>query len=194
MQDDVLQDMPPVPANFVLRKTIPQLDILTRCSAFVTHGGANSMHEALIAGVPMVVVPLFADQPANADSVVGCGAGIAFHNPITSLTAAALSAALQDLSKPSPDNSYQLAVAKMSKKLSAAGGVAAAADAIMEHANHVKTGRQDVVEHASRVEADNFKSGNSSKLEQLNLSEYGVFEDLREIRECLLENSCLIES
>merc|ERR1719401_1401949 len=134
-QEDVLESMPPVPSNFLLHKSVPQLDLLSRCSAFVTHGGANSMHEALSLGVPMVVVPLFGDQLSNAASVARCGAGFAFHNPLTSLTPASLSAAIRDLLTPSPNNTFRIASAKMSEKLPAAGGVAVAADAIMEHAD-----------------------------------------------------------
>jgi hypothetical protein len=34
-------------------------------SAFVTHGGANSVLEALVAGTPLVVVPLGFDQSSH---------------------------------------------------------------------------------------------------------------------------------
>lgn len=33
-------------------------EVLKRCHAFVTHGGNNSVHEALTFAVPMVVVPM----------------------------------------------------------------------------------------------------------------------------------------
>merc|ERR1711957_1136919 len=65
--EDSLENMPPTPSNFVLRDAVPQLEVLPLCDAFLTHAGANSMHEALSLGVPMVVVPVFGDQPVNAD-------------------------------------------------------------------------------------------------------------------------------
>ncbi len=33
---------------------------------FITHGGVSSIHEATYYGVPLMVVPLFADQDYNA--------------------------------------------------------------------------------------------------------------------------------
>jgi UDP:flavonoid glycosyltransferase YjiC (YdhE family) len=43
----------------------------------VVHGGSGSTLGALAAGVALVVVPLFADQPQNARRVAEVGAGIA---------------------------------------------------------------------------------------------------------------------
>ncbi|ETN80065.1 UDP-glucoronosyl and UDP-glucosyl transferase [Necator americanus] len=37
-----------------------------RVKLFITHGGMNSIQEALLFGVPMITVPLFADQDSNA--------------------------------------------------------------------------------------------------------------------------------
>lgn len=77
-QDDALDGLPPTPPNFELQPTLPQVEVLTKCDAFITHGGANSMHEALAYGVPLVVVPIFGDQPANAETVERCGTGVSF--------------------------------------------------------------------------------------------------------------------
>merc|ERR1712050_124437 len=57
-QEDALEGLPMAPANFILRDSVPQLEVLSLCHAFVTHGGANSVHEASNFGVPLVVVPL----------------------------------------------------------------------------------------------------------------------------------------
>ena len=43
------------------------------CDAFVTHGGFNSVKESLSSGVPMVVVPISADQPYSAERCVDLG-------------------------------------------------------------------------------------------------------------------------
>ena len=50
-------------------------------SAAVTHGGSGSTLTALAAGVPLAVVPLFVDGPANAGRVAELGAGIAVEDP-----------------------------------------------------------------------------------------------------------------
>jgi UDP:flavonoid glycosyltransferase YjiC (YdhE family) len=42
----------------------------------VCHGGSGTTYGALAAGLPVVVVPLFADQSANARAVAGAGAGL----------------------------------------------------------------------------------------------------------------------
>ena len=42
---------------------VPQLTLLCRATLFVTHGGMNSVNEALYYGVPMIVLPFGLDQP-----------------------------------------------------------------------------------------------------------------------------------
>jgi UDP:flavonoid glycosyltransferase YjiC (YdhE family) len=64
-----------VPANVRLTRYVPQAELLPRCAAFVTHGGFNSVKESLIAGVPMVVVPITADQPYCAQRCAALGVG-----------------------------------------------------------------------------------------------------------------------
>ena len=47
-------------------QTAPQRSILRRAAVFVTHGGLNSVKEAILEGVPMVAFPLANDQPGTA--------------------------------------------------------------------------------------------------------------------------------
>ena len=54
----------------------PQLDLLGRASAVITHGGANSVMEALALGVPLVVAPICNDQPHNLRILERVGAGV----------------------------------------------------------------------------------------------------------------------
>jgi UDP:flavonoid glycosyltransferase YjiC (YdhE family) len=66
-----------LPANVHVERFVPQREILGHASAVVHHGGFGSTMGALAAGVPAVVVPLFADQPYNARRVEAIGAGLA---------------------------------------------------------------------------------------------------------------------
>lgn len=44
--------------------------------AFVTHGGTNGIYEAIYHGVPIVGIPMFADQPDNMVHMKAKGAAI----------------------------------------------------------------------------------------------------------------------
>src|ERR1039458_5062831 len=65
------------PENFLVRQFVPQLALLNRAAAFVTHGGMNSANEALYFGVPLVVVPQRGDQHMVGARVAELGAGLA---------------------------------------------------------------------------------------------------------------------
>jgi UDP:flavonoid glycosyltransferase YjiC (YdhE family) len=67
----------PLPANVQVERWIPQNEVMPHAAAMVCHGGSGTVTMGLAAGIPMVVVPLFADQPWNAQRVAALGAGIA---------------------------------------------------------------------------------------------------------------------
>jgi UDP:flavonoid glycosyltransferase YjiC (YdhE family) len=69
-------ELGPLPANVRAERWIPQAEILAEASATIGHGGYGTTLGALLAGVPQVVVPLFADQPYNADRIAAIGAGL----------------------------------------------------------------------------------------------------------------------
>jgi MGT family glycosyltransferase len=67
----------PVPdEDFLVISYAPQPQLLERVDAFLTHGGANSVMEALCAGTPLLIVPLSNDQPWQAHLVTQRGVGI----------------------------------------------------------------------------------------------------------------------
>ena len=64
-----------VPSNVHIYKSVPQIDVLKIADIFVTHGGMNSVSEALVYGTPMVVIPFVSDQPVNARCIEKLGVG-----------------------------------------------------------------------------------------------------------------------
>jgi MGT family glycosyltransferase len=65
-----------IPENFIVRRWVPQLEILKQAALFITHGGMNSASEALYLNVPMIVIPQRVDQFQVAWRVADLGAGI----------------------------------------------------------------------------------------------------------------------
>ena len=66
-----------VPPSVHVEQWVPQRDVMPHAAAMVGHGGFGTTRMGLSAGVPMVVIPSFADQPFNARRVAALGAGIA---------------------------------------------------------------------------------------------------------------------
>jgi UDP:flavonoid glycosyltransferase YjiC (YdhE family) len=56
----------PQPANVHIERYIPQSLLLPQSSVVVSHGGSGSVMGALGHGLPMVLIPMGADQPLNA--------------------------------------------------------------------------------------------------------------------------------
>ncbi|KAM4854665.1 UDP-glucuronosyltransferase 2B15-like isoform 1-T1 [Thomomys bottae] len=65
-------------ANTRLYKWLPQNDLLghPKTKAFITHGGANGVYEAIHHGIPMVGIPLFGEQHDNIAHMVAKGAAV----------------------------------------------------------------------------------------------------------------------
>jgi MGT family glycosyltransferase len=61
--------------NVVLISRAPQRHVLNKAKLFITHGGNNSVQEALAAGVPMLVTPVAGEQQYNANRVRWLGVG-----------------------------------------------------------------------------------------------------------------------
>ncbi|KAJ8954683.1 hypothetical protein NQ318_011375 [Aromia moschata] len=81
-EDDILPGQPP---NVKLGKWFPQQDILAHpnVKVFITHGGLLSTTETIYHGVPILAIPVFADQHDNAANAVknGYALSLAYHDP-----------------------------------------------------------------------------------------------------------------
>ena len=66
----------PIPANVHVEPWIDQDRVLAGAELVVCHGGSGTVFGAVAAGVPLVVVPVFADQFENGRRVARSGAGM----------------------------------------------------------------------------------------------------------------------
>ena len=64
-----------------------------KTKAFITHGGTNGIYEAIYHGVPMVGIPMFADQPYNIAHMEAKGAAVKVS--LNTMTSADLLSALR---------------------------------------------------------------------------------------------------
>ncbi|XP_029329659.1 UDP-glucuronosyltransferase 2B17-like [Mus caroli] len=64
--------------NTRVYKWLPQNDLLghPKTKAFITHGGTNSIYEAIYHGIPMIGIPLFGEQHDNIAYMVAKGAAV----------------------------------------------------------------------------------------------------------------------
>jgi UDP:flavonoid glycosyltransferase YjiC (YdhE family) len=66
----------PIPANVRVEAWVDQPDVLELADLVVCHGGSGTAFGALAAGVPLVVVPVFADQFENGRRIAEHRAGL----------------------------------------------------------------------------------------------------------------------
>lgn len=102
----------PTATNVHVERWWPQEAVLPHASAAVGHGGFGTTLACLAAGVPMVVVPLFADQPHNARRVRAIGAGITLDGGPASV--GALSKAVRRILD---DDSYRTAARRIAHEI-----------------------------------------------------------------------------
>lgn len=117
-----------LPANVLARRFVPQPAVLSRAALFVTHGGMNSVNEALYAGVPMLVLPQGADQPLVARRVVDLGAGLSL--PPRDVTEDAVRTCARRLLT---DPTFHTGAARMRTAQHRAGGYHRAADELEKY-------------------------------------------------------------
>ena len=110
--------------NVLVRRHVPQLDLLPRMDAVVCHAGHNTVCETLWHGVPLVVAPIRDDQPIVAGQVVDAGAGVRvrFSRATSAHLEDAVTAVLDDA------NGHREAAGAVGDSFRAAGGAPRAAD------------------------------------------------------------------
>jgi MGT family glycosyltransferase len=65
-----------IPNNFYVDERVDQREVLQKADLFITHGGGNSVNEAIDSETPMLVIPFFGDQHLAARNIeilkIGC--------------------------------------------------------------------------------------------------------------------------
>lgn len=119
-RDQAIRNLPgdPIVVGFA-----PQIALLERASLLITHAGANTVLEALSAGVPMVALPRAVDQPAMSARVVQAGVGVR-----ASFNRFKPSALRRQIIQVLSDPSFRQRARHIGSALRAAGGVRRAAD------------------------------------------------------------------
>ena len=115
----------PVPETVSIYDTVQQCVILQQTSLFITHGGLNSLMEALYYGVPMVIIPQMPEQVITARRILDLGVGVMLDRD--ALTIEALREAVATLLR---DSEVREHMGDVQKEVQRAGGVKLAVDAI----------------------------------------------------------------
>ena len=117
-----------IPANVEVGQMVPQLDILSQASVFITHAGMGGTGESIYYGVPMIAIPQMDEQAITARQIEKNGLGFAFCDK-KEITSEKLKAAIQALLN---DPAYKNKVDEFSQDMKSLGGAKATAQAIMD--------------------------------------------------------------
>jgi len=137
-----IEDLGEIPSNVKVYSCVPQLQVLENADLFITHGGMNSVNEALYFGVPMVVLPLATDQPTIADRIVELNLGRRFSNKspsVEEIRSQAMSV-LSDKSILEQSNNFQ----SFSRQAKGTSYAVIEAEKYIEHRQSMKERYQDV--------------------------------------------------
>lgn len=86
----------PPPPHVHVTEWVHEPDVRAQAAMIVCHGGSGTVFGALAAGIPLVVVPAFADQRENGRRVAAAGAGVTVDPAEPVAIAAAVTAVLGD--------------------------------------------------------------------------------------------------
>lgn len=126
------------PTNVHIEQYIPQSLLLPHCDLVVMHGGSNSLLQSVDAGLPMVVIPLIADQFFNAAIIKSLQLGLVID--LAKLTPEAVWTAVWEVLQ---DPAYQRNVAAMQSEMHALPDLTQAAAQV----------EQIVASHKARAQA-----------------------------------------
>lgn len=114
-----------LPGNPLVTRYAPQLELLKLAKVVITHGGSNTVFEALMEGKPMVAIPLALDQPAVAARLARLNVAVVL--PVMRLSAKRIRTAVIKLLQ---DPSYHRAALKLQTKIRSLRGLESAVQLI----------------------------------------------------------------
>ncbi|MCA9241131.1 MAG: glycosyltransferase family 1 protein [Planctomycetales bacterium] len=122
--DTASLDLDP-PDNVIIAPFAPQLRLLERATAVITHAGLNTTLETLARGLPMLCLPITNDQPGIASRVKHLGAG-----ETLSVSTATAQRIRERLDRVLASGSYRAAAQRLQAQFTGINGPAVAADII----------------------------------------------------------------
>ncbi|XP_044315811.1 UDP-glucosyltransferase 2-like [Drosophila rhopaloa] len=150
-----LENTPGNASNILYKTWLPQDDILAHRNTklFITHAGKGGITESQYHGVPMVALPIFADQPGNAEIMKNSGYGVALN--LLTITEESLSKAIKEVLE---NEKYSQAVGKFSalyrdRPLTAKQSVVFWTEYVLRH--HGAPHLQSPAVHMSFIERNN---------------------------------------
>ena len=123
-----ISDLGEIPDNFTVENFVPQLEVLKRTDVFISHGGMNSLNEAMYFDVPTIVIPQQIEQAFNGRRLSDLGVVKLLKSGKP--TAKEIKMAVDEVLS---DNSYKKNAQNYGKELRSGGGYVAAAEAILEY-------------------------------------------------------------
>lgn len=116
---DILEQWPD---NFIVKSFLPQTELMEHVDAVVCHGGFNTVNDAIMHGLPILITPIAYDHfhTANLITRAGCGKSIKYKR----IGVNDLNNALTEILSV---ESYREAAKRMKETFKAGGGLGAAA-------------------------------------------------------------------
>jgi MGT family glycosyltransferase len=130
-----LTSLGPLPPNFLVRNWVPQLQVLSNASLFLTRSGVNSVHEALLHGVPMLLFPEIAEQKVVARQIAKLGAGVVLSEQVKPRELR------RQIEKVLGTASFRQAAESLSPSLRSSGGHERAVQAILDYRDRALAAR-----------------------------------------------------
>jgi zeaxanthin glucosyltransferase len=118
----------PLPGDPIVVRYAPQMQVLARASAVLTHGGLNTTLEALMHGLPLAAIPVTDDQPGVSARIAWTGAGEVV--PLRRLTARRLQHVLRQVLTVS---GYRTAARRLQHAIANTRGLDTAAQLVEAH-------------------------------------------------------------